>query len=160
MVYVIRHGRTTVTGVFVGSTDVELSSESIGVSELVVSRILTSPLRRARRTAELLFPGRELEVVPEWAERDLGEWELKTWEEIVAEYPAAEADWFGVRPPGGEVWGDFVERVVAGWRRVALGEGCAIVAHAGVNAVLRQMLVGGEWVDMKQDYLEVISIAI
>ena len=71
MVHLIRHGRTTSTGVFVGSTDVELVSQKLDVSDLRVSRILTSPLRRARRTAELLFPGRELELVPEWAERDL-----------------------------------------------------------------------------------------
>ncbi len=160
MVHLIRHGRTTAAGVFVGSTDVELVSEDFGVCGLEVSRVLTSPLRRARRTAELLFPGRELEVVPEWAERDLGGWELKSWKEIVAECPAAEADWFGVRPPGGEFWGDFVERVTAGWRRVGPADGCAIVAHAGVNAVLRKMLVGGEWASMRQDYLEVISIAV
>ncbi|MCX6605962.1 MAG: histidine phosphatase family protein [Acidobacteria bacterium] len=160
MVHLIRHGRTTVTGVFVGSTDVELVSEDIRVSELAVARVLSSPLRRARRTAELLFPGRELELVPEWAGGDLGSWELKSWGEIVAECPAAETDWFGVRPPGGEFWGDFVERVAAGWRRAAPGDGCAIVAHAGVNAVLRQMLAGGDWAGMKQDYLEVISLAV
>ena len=160
MVHLIRHGRTTVSGVFVGSTDVGLVSEEIAISGLAVSRILTSPLRRARRTAELLFPGRELESVPEWAERDLGDWELKSWEEIVAECPAAGSDWFGVRPPGGEFWGDFVERVTTGWQRVEPGAGCAIVAHAGVNAVLRKMLEGGDWLEMKQDYLEVISLAI
>ena len=143
-----------------GSTDVELVSEDFCFSELVVSRVLTSPLRRARRTAELLFPGRELEVVAEWAERDLGDWELQSWGHIVAECPAAESDWFGVRPPGGEFWGDFVERVAAGWGRVQPGDKCAIVAHAGVNAVLRKMLAGGEWVEMEQDYLEVISLAI
>lgn len=160
MVHLIRHGRTTSTGVFVGSTDVELVSQKLDVSDLRVSRILTSPLRRARRTAELLFPGRELELVPEWAERDLGSWELKSWEEIVAECPAAETDWFGVRPPKGEYWGDFANRVAAGWLRARPGDGCAIVAHAGVNAVLRKMLVGGEWIGMKQDYLEVISLAV
>ena len=160
MVHLIRHGRTTVSGVFVGSTDVELVSEDFGVSSLVVNRVLSSPLRRARRTAELLFPGMELELVPEWAERDLGEWEMRAWGEIVAECPAAESDWFGVRPPGGELWGDCVERVAAGWRRAAPGDGCAIVAHAGVNAVLRKMLAGGDWAGMKQDYLEVISLAV
>jgi len=99
-------------------------------------------------------------VVAEWAERDLGDWELQSWGHIVAECPAAESDWFGVRPPGGEFWGDFVERVAAGWGRVQPGDKCAIVAHAGVNAVLRKMLAGGEWVEMEQDYLEVISLAI
>jgi len=162
--YLIRHGRPARTGVLLGSTDTPLAGEPISPSNLEVNFVFSSPLQRARRTAELLFPDRDIAVLPELAERGLGDWEGKRWEEIEAAWPdaaaRASADWFGEKPPGGESWEEFTARVNRAWIRIRASSVCAVVAHAGVNAVLRHFATGADFVSFRQDYCEVISIAI
>lgn len=164
LIYLIRHGRPAVSGVLLGASDVPLAGDAIAVSPIVVDRVLTSPLVRARRTAELLFPGMALTVVPEFAERGLGEWEGRRWDEVERVWPElarqAGEDWFAVTPPGGEDWAGFTARVAAGWARVPRSGSTAIVAHAGVNAVLRQLVDGRDPVSFTQNYLEAIPLAI
>ena len=151
-------------GVLLGSGDVALASEELAPSVLAVDRVLASPLARARRTAELLFPGFAIEFVPELAERGMGEWERKRWAEVEAEWPElaarASLDWFGTTPPGGEPWNDFIARVECAWRAIPRFGATAIVAHVGVNAVLAHLATGRELVSFQQDYLEVISLAL
>ena len=162
--HLIRHGRPAVTGVLLGSGDVALASEELAPSMLAVDHVLASPLARARRTAELLFPGFAIEFVPELAERGLGEWEQKRWDDVEAGWPElaarASLDWFGTTPPGGEPWGVFVARVERGWRAVPRLGTTAVVAHAGVNSVLAHLAAGRELSSFQQDYLEVISFAL
>jgi broad specificity phosphatase PhoE len=164
LIHLIRHGRPIVTGVLLGSSDVGLLNEELAPSTLVVDRVFTSPLQRARRTAELLFPGIELVVVQELAERGMGEWEQKRWDEVKEGWPElaarASLDWFGTTAPGGEPWADFVARVQRGWLGVPRGGTTAIVAHVGVNAVLAYLAVGRDSIGFQQDYLEVISLAV
>ena len=152
------------TGVLLGSSDVPLMNEEIAPSALAVDCVLASPLRRAWRTAELLFPGPSVAILPELAERGLGEWELKSWGEVVAGWPdlAARAgtDWFGVTPPGGEPWDEFVARLGQVWDGVSRSATTAIVAHAGVNSVLAHWADGREIATFQQDYLEVISLGL
>lgn len=152
------------TGVLLGSSDVLLLDEKIGASSLAVDYVVASPLRRARRTAELLFPEAAITVVPELAERGLGEWELKSWKEVEAGWPElasrAGADWFGFTPPAGEPWMDFAARVTSGWRRISHSRATAIVAHVGVNSVLAHLAAGREIASFQQDYLEVISFVL
>lgn len=164
MIHLIRHGRPALTGVLLGSGDVALASEELAPSMLAVDRVLASPLARARRTAELLFPGFAIAFVPELAERGLGEWEQKRWDDVEAGWPElaarASLDWFGTTPPGGEPWPDFAARVERGWLRVPRDGTTAIVAHAGVNSVLAHLAAGHDIASFQQDYLEVISFAI
>ncbi|MFN0102913.1 MAG: histidine phosphatase family protein [Bryobacteraceae bacterium] len=164
LIHLIRHARPAVTGVLLGGSDIPLASEELTASTLVVDRVLASPLARAWRTAELLFPGTEITAVPEFAERGLGQWERKRWDEVEAEWPElagrASVDWFGTTPPGGEPWSDFVARVERGWRGVPPAGAIAIVAHVGVNSVLAHLADGRELASFQQDYLEVISIAL
>ena len=145
VIHLIRHGRPVLTGVLLGSSDVPLLAGDIAPSRLAVERVYASPLARALRTAELLFPNAAMVVVPELAERGLGEWELKRWAEVEAEWPElaarASADWFATTPPGGEAWGEFAARVERGWLGIDRVQSCAIVAHAGVNAVDRKSVV-------------------
>jgi broad specificity phosphatase PhoE len=153
-----------VTGLLLGSSDVSLLNEDIGPSSLLVDFVLASPLCRARRTAELLFPGAMVAIVPELAERGLGEWELKSWGEVVAGWPdlatRAGADWFGVTPPGAEPWDEFVARLGQVWDGVSRSGTTAIVAHAGVNSVLAHWADGRKIAAFQQDYLEVISLVV
>jgi broad specificity phosphatase PhoE len=164
VVHLIRHGKPAVAGVLLGSSDVPLINEDIAPCALTVDHVLASPLRRAGRTAELLFPGAAIAVVPELAERGLGEWELKSWDEVEARWPelAARAggDWFGIMPPGGEPWEDFAARVGRVWGGVSRSGATAIVAHVGVNSVLAHLADGREIASFQQDYLEVISFGL
>lgn len=163
MIYLIRHGRPTVSGRLLGSSDVPLAETELEPSALEVDRVLTSPLVRARATAEQLFPGAALQVVPELQERHLGAWELKTWGEVELAWPeeSAEAmrDWFGMTPPGGESWVEFCIRVEAAWNSIPMQGNTAIVAHAGVNSVLWHLATDGDPGAFRQDYLEVVPLA-
>ena len=164
LVHLIRHGKPATTGVMLGSSDVPLLSEDIRPSLLNVDRIYASPLQRARRSAELLFPDSELVILPELMERRMGEWELKSWADIEAGWPElaerANVDWFRTTPPWGEPWNEFVARVTCGWDAILKSGSTAIVAHEGVNAVLAHLAGMGGIASFQQAYLEVISIAI
>jgi alpha-ribazole phosphatase len=143
---------------------VALASEELPPSCLAVDHVVASPLRRAQRTAELLFPGFELSIVPEFVERGLGEWEQKYWAEVEAGWPelAAQAstDWFATTPPGGERWAHFAARVESGWRKMPREGTTAVVAHIGVNAVLAHLATGRDQVSFQQDFLEVVSFVL
>ena len=91
LIYLIRHARPAVTGVLLGSTDVPLAADALAASQLQVNRVFSSPLSRALRTAELMFPRHELTVLPELAERGLGEWEMLPWAALEAGWPALAA---------------------------------------------------------------------
>lgn len=162
--YLIRHARPVLSGVMLGSTDSPLAEETITPCRLEVDRVWTSPLQRARRTAELLFPGREVVVAAELAERGLGEWEGLAWGEVKSRWPeeAARAmdDWFGFTPRGGEPWPEFVGRVRQVWKRAPRGGATAIVAHAGVNAVLHALATGADVSGFQQEYGEVIQVEL
>jgi broad specificity phosphatase PhoE len=116
-VYLARHGETewSKSGRHTGRTDVPLTShgETDGrrLGERLrgtnFARILSSPLARARRTAELV--GFSPEIEPDLQEWDYGEYEGKTSTEIRATRPA----WILFRDgcPGGESVADVEQRV-------------------------------------------------
>jgi len=164
VVHLIRHGKPVTTGVLLGSSDVPLMNEDIGPSPINVDRVYTSPLQRALRTAELLFPNCPIAILPELAERGIGEWELRTWAEVQTGWPGlaerASADWLSVTPPGGEPWDLFAARVTRAWDAISKNGSTAIVAHAGVNSVLAHLAGVGDIASFQQNYLEIISIAI
>lgn len=164
MIYLIRHARPVHSGVLLGSMDSPLAVEHLEPSALRVERIWASPLTRARRTAELMFPGRELVIVPGLAERGLGAWEGMSWAEVKERRPTEAAlaleDWFGFTPQGGEPWSEFVERVRAVWLSLPREGATAIVAHAGVNSVLHGLATGADVSGFQQDYGEVVEIVV
>ncbi len=163
VIYLIRHAAPALRGVFLGSNDVPLASESLSPSTLEPASIFASPLQRSRRTAELLFPAREIAVVPELAECNLGDWEGKAWNEIQRRWPDLAArkvnDWRGVLPPNGEPWPDFVARVQRAWVRIRPSPApIAIVAHGGVNSVLAHLIAARDPLMFHQDYCEVLTL--
>lgn len=164
LVHLIRHARPAVSGVMLGQLDSPLAEFTQTPLNLAVVCVFTSPLLRALQTAELLFPGRSLTILPDLAEITLGEWDGKKWQQIETEWPdlatAKLKNWTGVTPPGGEPWPDFERRVRRAWQTViAAPAPCAIVAHAAVNSVLYRLATGLEQ-QRQQEYCEVISIEI
>ena len=109
-VYIARHGETawSLSGQHTGLTDLPLTSRGERNAELLgarlrgleVVRVLTSPLQRARRTAELAGFGAGATVDADLVEWNYGEYEGLTSKEILARRP----DWSIYRDgcPGGE----------------------------------------------------------
>jgi probable phosphoglycerate mutase len=95
--WLVRHGETawSASGQHTGTTDIELSEAgrrlATGLRERLsgidFDRVLTSPLQRARATAELAGFADRAEVIPELAEWDYGQDEGRTTPEIRADRP-------------------------------------------------------------------------
>jgi len=165
--FLIRHGKPAITGVMLGQSDPPLSPAGKAqaaevLAELRVDIIWTSPLRRARETADLI-PGARIHELPQLQEIDQGEWTGKTWTEIEANWPdlasQKQSDWFGLPAPGGETWTDFLARIQAAWTIIRQGPSpAAIVGHQGVNAALMHLIAGKDPLEFNQQYSEVIEL--
>lgn len=110
----------------------------------------TSPLIRARRTAELI--GVAAEIEPAAVELDFGVWEGRRLAEIRAEDPAGiaanEARGLDFRPPGGESPRDVQHRLAPLLARLATaGRDTGIVTHKGVIRALLALATGWPMVD-------------
>ena len=126
-VYLARHGETawTISHQHTGRTDIPLTergernARSLGqwLQGLTFTKVLGSPMQRARRTCELAGLGDRAEVDPDLMEWDYGQYEGRTTAEIRQEHP----DWFLFRDgcPRGEsveAVGARADRVIAGLR--------------------------------------------
>jgi broad specificity phosphatase PhoE len=147
--YLARHGRTewSLAGRHTGRTDLPLTAggEADGrklgerLRGMTFERVLSSPLGRARRTAELA--GFSPEIEPDLREWDYGEYEGKTTAEIRAGRPG----WILFRdgPAGGETVAMIearVDRLAA--KLKSLSGNVLCFAHGHVLRVLAARWVG------------------
>jgi len=130
-----RHGQSVSNAVrrFQGVQDVALSelgarqAEALGqaIRRLRIAAVYTSPLERARRTAEIAAAGLgvPLKLVDDLRELSLGEWEGRTVEEIRAlpgdPYERWVRDPVACLPPGGEPLPEVQARVVSAMAGIA-----------------------------------------
>ncbi|MEK9785565.1 MAG: histidine phosphatase family protein, partial [Gammaproteobacteria bacterium] len=112
-------------------------------------RIISSPLSRARQTAEIMgrVLGLSVEVDQRLTELDLGEWEGRLEAELRAEDPARYDHWrsegYLIAPPGGESLFDVAERVRPLVTELKTDPGdLLLVGHQGVNMALKAELSG------------------
>lgn len=131
-IFLIRHSITkgNLEKRYIGTTDECLCEEGKQLLEQYriqgiypdVERVFVSPKRRCLETAELLYPGKQLQIIRELAECDFGLFENKNHEELegLAKYQA----WLrsnGTLPfPDGESREAFAERCVQGFERACL----------------------------------------
>ena len=153
--FAVRHGETDWSRErrFAGARDVPLTPAGRVQSEAVaralaggaVAAVYTSPLERARTSAEVIAKPHRLAVSVEPAFREMafGEWEGLTRDEAAARFPEPMAAWAAtphlVVPPGGEALTDVAARVAQGVRElIALHEGetVVLVSHAIVTRLL------------------------
>lgn len=148
---ILRHAATgwNAEGRLQGSTDIPLSpaGEAAARSWRLPSpadrwRRMCSPLRRARRTAELIQPAAPVALESRLREMSFGVWEGKSVAQLRAEggesFAAAERLGLDFHPPGGESPRTAMERI-AGWAReiAASGEPAVAVSHkAAIRALL------------------------
>jgi len=105
---------------------------------LPVGLIVSSGLLRSHETAQIVsrvLQGVATVVIPEFAERALGEWNLRT----LAETEAALAE--GLTPPGGESRADFFGRIAGAVQTLLprLPQQPLLVGSKGVARVLREL---------------------
>jgi ribonuclease H / adenosylcobalamin/alpha-ribazole phosphatase len=129
----LRHGETDLSGErrFSGRTDIHLTKEGVRQAKLAAKRlagsgaavIITSPLQRARRTAEVVADstGAPLVVYEEFVEAEFGAWQGLTFAEAAQKWPDELAAWMtspDAAPPGGESFATVALRVLAGLDRL------------------------------------------
>lgn len=178
---VVRHGESewNAAGRWAGQRDPGLTP--IGVEQaraaardalrgLDLRAVVSSPLRRARHTAEIIADELSLPLrdpVADLCERGAGEWSGLTAAEIERSYPRLlEAHRTGesVEIPGGEPWPAFQDRVVRAIRELlrASRERLLVVSHGGVLRAVEAHLgespsrwsnLGGRWLTTDGDGL-------
>jgi len=148
--YLLRHGATEWSELGKHTSRTDLPLLALGeqqaaawrpvLSKLAFARVLTSPLRRARRTAELAgFPAAE--VTPLLTEVDYGRDEGRTRDEIRAERP--DWDFFTHGGDGGETLAHAAARAVMLIGELAASEGSVLlVSHGHFLRVLAATYVG------------------
>ncbi|WP_459545055.1 bifunctional RNase H/acid phosphatase [Nocardia sp. X0981] len=115
-----------------------------------IAAVVTSPLGRARETAEAAGAalGVEVRVVDGLTETDFGEWEGLTFREAAERDPELHARWLGdpaLRAPGGESFDEVRERVEAVRRDLLArypGANIVAVSHVTPIKTLLQLALG------------------
>jgi len=151
----LRHGQTpmSVQKRYAGRTDAPLTDTGVRQAAAAAKRlapagidaIVTSPLRRAVRTAEEVAAATGVPVLADdgFRETDFGAWEGLTFAEVRERWPSEVTRWLAdpdVAPPGGESFAAVSERVTAALHRVLAGrEGQTVLIVSHVTPI--KMLV-------------------
>jgi ribonuclease H / adenosylcobalamin/alpha-ribazole phosphatase len=129
----LRHGQTELSTErrFAGRGDIPLTREGVRQAELAARRlaaigasvVITSPLQRARRSAEVVAEtaGIPLVVYDELVEADFGSWQGLTFGEAAKKWPDELAAWMAspdAAPPDGESFAMVAMRVLDGLDRL------------------------------------------
>lgn len=157
---IIRHGITAgnLLEQHIGSTDLPLVEQGEELAKKTAPFLGTydvcyaSPMLRTRQTAALLFPGREIIPFPGFQERDFGQYEGKSMQDLKND-PAYMA-WLPQQveaPPAGESRPALVDRCAMAMERLyrdALGRGAeniVLVTHGNVVMALMSHFVQNGW---------------
>ncbi len=175
----LRHGQTelSVQRRYSGHGDPELTplghAQAAGAAARLarvpdIAAVLTSPLRRARQTAEAVAAatGAPLAVRERLIETDFGKWEGLTFAEAQARDPQLHAEWLGseeVAPPGGESFAAVGRRVaaeLADLLREYPGATLVLVTHVTpIKMLLRDALQAGPGV-LYRLHLDLAALSI
>ncbi len=162
MLVLLRHGESTANaaGLLLGRTDVPLTekgeSQAAALAGLLgpVTRVVSSPLGRARATASALGLGRPVEVDERWVEVDYGVHEGRPLGDVPAEVWQRWRSDPAYRPEGGEALAEVDARVAAACEELFArdGEGArdpagdvVVVSHVSpIKAAVAWALGSGE----------------
>jgi probable phosphoglycerate mutase len=168
-VYLVRHGETawTISRQHTGRTDIALTERgereaqamSARLKGVSFTKVLTSPLQRARRTGELAGFAECAQPDPDLVEWDYGTYEGRRTSEIRAERPGWRLLEDGC--PGGETLADVstrADRVVARVR--ALGGDVLVFAHRDILRVFVARWIALPALAARCLYLETASLSV
>lgn len=169
MVYLVRHGETawTLTAQHTGRTDLALNvqgerqARDVGacLTGLRFDRILSSPLQRARRTAELAIPYAQIEADDDLMEWDYGAYEGRRTVDIEVERPG----WRLLRDgsPGGETLGAVAARADRAIGRIRAGGGNVLVfGHREILRILAVRWIGLAPIEGRRLLLAPASVSV
>lgn len=168
-IYLVRHGETawTVSGQHTGRTDIPLTEQGecdaqklcARLKGLSFTQVLTSPVQRARRTAELAGFGRSTDIDADLAEWDYGTYEGRRTADIRAERPGWRLLEDGCT--GGETLeavSTRAERVIGHVR--ALGGDVLVFSHRDILRILTARWLRLHAVEARNFYLTTASLSI
>ncbi len=161
-IYLIRHGQTrwNKEQIFRGRIDVDLDEvgirEAKAIGEYIkdeeINCVYTSPLKRAKETAEIIVsyhPGLKVHVLKELIDIDYGKWQGLSISDVSSRYKSLYKAWLDtphlVKFPDGETLNDVKRRAIKGFQSaLAKSEDGSfiIVSHRVVNKVLICALLG------------------
>lgn len=145
----IRHGVTqgNISGQYIGKTELPVTPEGLAELEMLkneieypkVEKVYSSPMLRCRQTAKVLYPNKEIFVVPKITEYDFGDFEGKSMEALKTspEY----SEWIAGNknsPPGGEDISEFTKRICLGVNEIVRDmmqndiHDAAVITHGGI----------------------------
>jgi broad specificity phosphatase PhoE len=152
----VRHGQTdwNVKGRYMGWTDEGLNEEGLRQAERLgrrlerwpIGAIFSSPLKRARSTAEMVAGPHSLpvQIVDELGEMRIGEWEGMYAGDIAARYPGLWKTWRAnpgdFRMPGGESLDEVRDRAVRAFNRMMDGPKGRMVLAVTHDVVVRLLV--------------------
>jgi alpha-ribazole phosphatase len=149
----LRHGETEAGDALLGRTDPALSAAG---RETVLRQfagrrwpvIVSSPLHRARETAEIAAreSGATIEIDPAWREIDFGDWDGRSRQDLAGDARVAEfyANAEANPPPNGEAMDQVRIRITHALERLALHtvDPVLVVAHGGSLRMALAVLLG------------------
>lgn len=150
-IILLRHGLTEHNNGFYGSTDSQLTDAGFqamlaSVSNLNFDRIISSPLQRCSKVAQLLAQQRQCpyQMLPEWQEYHFGDWEGLLIQQLWHEQPEAlTAFWqnpYQFTPANAETFDAFLQRLRKAKQRLLETNHTTctlVITHAGVIRGLR-----------------------
>ncbi len=151
-VFLIRHGQTqgNLERRYVSFTDEPLCPQGRealkGHMPPEADYVYTSPMRRCRETAALLYPGTAAEAVPGLEETNFGAFEGHTYEELknIPSYQTWLDSGGTAPPPGGEGKSTVRQRILSAFTAIAARHGpedrIALVIHGGTIMMLLETL--------------------
>jgi broad specificity phosphatase PhoE/ribonuclease HI len=158
---VVRHGETEYTArrLYSGRGDAALTPRGLAQARAAADRVgqvaavVTSPLSRCARTAELIAEaagGVPVRIDADLVECDFGAWEGLSFAQVSERWPDEMRAWLAspaVAPPGGESFDEVARRVSRAVQRLCSaypGERVAVVSHVSpIKLVLRAALDAG-----------------
>ncbi|MGV3508625.1 MAG: histidine phosphatase family protein [Sphingobacteriaceae bacterium] len=178
-VYLLRHGETDYNADgnrYCGRTDICLTEKGLKQAQAVfeqlkgkkIDAIYSSPLERARNTAEIATGTKNVQTDSRLIEVDFGNWEGKTKEEFIAENASVWDSW--MQDPGnsraggtGETGNEVVDRVNSFYNEMLEKHPdgtILVVGHNGINRLFMAYKLGMELKNYRRIVQENSSITM
>lgn len=178
-IYLLRHGETAWNADgnrYCGRTDLPLTDVGIRqatevnrqMKDITLEAVYSSPLQRARRTAEIVSGNKEVITDPRLIEIDFGQWEGKTKEEFIAENQSLWDNWMKDpehTPAGGtgETASSVIDRVNGFYddlqKKYSSGN-VMIVGHNGINRLYLSYKLGMPLKNYRKFFLDNAAITM
>ncbi len=149
---IMRHGQTEADAAkLYGATDVPLSREgkqamrkaAMRIHREPIAQVVSSPLQRCAWLAQYLHEHQHIPYTLHvgFAEMNFGDWEGQNTEALLAKHPCFRSDVSQLKPPRGETFTQFQQRVMQAWQQhvaahITQGGHHLLIAHGGVIRVL------------------------